>query len=382
MWKKTDEVQERERFIRDWLSGDWTMETLVGRYGISEKTGWKTVRRFAEEGKPGLRNRSRAPKKQAGQTTPDVEVAIVRVRQRFPKWGAVTIRAKLVLESGHNRWPALSTIGEVLKRHGLVTPRRRRTKTPPYSAPLAHAEEPNDVWCIDFKGWFLTRDGLRCEPLTVTDAHSRYLMVCRAMRGINGLEVRHWLTEAFKRYGLPKAIRSDNGTPFASRGLGGLSALSCWWIRLGITPERIAPGRPDQNGRHERFHKTLKEQCENLPAGNRTAQQRAFNRFQTIYNEERPHAALGGVYPASVYHRSPRRMPASLPDTAYSEGVELRRVRSNGDIKWRGELVFVSEALVGQTIALQQENSRYWTIFFGSLVLGTLDTSIPRVSRC
>ena len=380
MWKKTNEVQEREKLVRDWLTGDWTMPALSKRYGVSEKTGWKWVSRFNDEGWSGLEDRSRARKTQGARVAERMEQQIIQLRRRHPDWGAVTIRSKLIRLRRRNV-PAASTIGQVLKRNGLVTPRTKRSKTPPYTQPLAHAREPNDVWCIDFKGWFRTRDGRRCDPLTVTDARSRYLLLCRAVRDIEGSEVKAWLERAFAEYGLPKAIRSDNGTPFGSTGLCGLSELAVWLVRLGITPERIQPGRPDQNGRHERFHKTLKQACCNPPAGNRRAQQRAFNRFQHEYIFERPHSSLGGLYPADVYRGSPLVLPAKLPEIRHPDGAVVRRVRTTGDIKWRGHFVFVSKTLRGQTIALVPEDTRYWTLHFGSLILGTLDDAIPAVLK-
>lgn len=357
------------------------MPQLSRRYAVSPKTGWKWVKRFEEGGVSALNDRSRAPHKQAGTISARVVKKIVALRQRYPHWGPVTIRDKLCRESPHANWPAASTIGAILKREGLITPRGRRRKTPAYTQPLAHAKAPNDVWSIDFKGWFRTRDGLRCDPLTVTDAHSRYLLVCRAVSRTNGFEVKRWLEQAFAEHGLPRAIRSDNGAPFATSGLGGLSRLSVWLLRLGITHERIEPGHPEQNGRHERFHKTLNQACCDPPAGNRRAQQRAFNRFRHEYNYERPHRALGGLYPVDVYRNSPLALPEKLPEMRYPQDVAVRRVRSSGEIRWRGELVFISAALQGQTVALKRECSRYWTICYGALILGTLDDAIPAVLK-
>lgn len=302
-------------------------------------------------------------------------------RQRHPEWGPVTIRYKLQHTHAAEDVPAASTIGLILQRYELTTPRKRRSKAPPYTKPLAHAQQPNDVWCIDFKGWFRTRDGLRCDPLTLTDACSRYLLLCRAVRSTDGAEVRRWLDRAFEEYGLPAVIRSDNGPPFASVGLGGLSELAVWLVRHGVTPERIDPGRPDQNGRHERFHRTLASACCKQPAGNRTAQQRAFNQFQHMYNTERPHASLDGRCPADVYRRSPLVLPAKPPAIEHPAGALIRSVRSTGEIKWRGQLVFVSSALRGQTIGLLREDARYWTIYLGSLILGTLDDAMSAVLR-
>jgi transposase InsO family protein len=270
-------------------------------------------------------------------------------------------------------WPAASTIGEVLKRHNLVRPRKRRRRTPPYSEPFASAEHPNDVWCADFKGWFRTGDGVRCDPLTLSDARSRYLLRCQAMAATDFEAVRPAFEETFKEYGLPWAIRTDNGPPFASRALKGLSRLSLWWLRLGIVPERIEAGHPEQNGRHERMHLTLKTETACPPGVSRVAQQRRFNRFRRGFNEDRPHEALGMRTPASAYRPSRRTYPRRLPEWEYPLGMTTRQVSCDGEFRWHCGRIFLSHVLEGETIGLWPLDERHWQLWIGPLELGVLD---------
>ncbi|MGH7751338.1 MAG: integrase core domain-containing protein, partial [Gemmatimonadales bacterium] len=280
-------------------------------------------------------------------------------------------------------WPAASTRGAILDRHGLVVKRRPRRRTPPWSQPFQECRGPNDVWSADFKGWFRTKDGARCDPLTVSDAFSRTLLCCTAVARPDGAHVRPHFDRLFREYGLPLAIRTDNGAPFASVGAGGLSPLSAWWVKLGILPERIQPGHPEQNGRHERMHGTLKQETAAAPGGpaaNLRAQQARFESFRREYNTERPHQALGQVPPATLYAPSPRPYPAKVEDPPYPETAALRRVRSNGEIKWQGELVYVTEALVGELVALT-EGPHAWLVHFGPIALGALRPHMTRLDR-
>jgi hypothetical protein len=229
------------------------------------------------------------------------------------------------------------------------------------------------VWSIDFKGWFRTGDGNRIDPLTVQDAASRYLLVCNGLRQPKGLEVRRVLERAFREYGLPWAIRSDNGPPFASVGLGSLSQLAVWWVKLGIIPERIEPGHPEQNGRLERLHRTLKAETASPPQATWRGQQRNFDIFRQTYNQERPHEALGQQPPARHYHGSFRPYPHRVRAPEYEDGVTVRKVRTNGEIKWRGDKIYVSEALRGEPVGLVPQDDHFWTIRFGPLSIGLLD---------
>ncbi len=379
-WKETHVLDERVKFVAACEAGEESMAELCREAGISRKTGYKIWKRYQELGLDGLKDQSRAPRRQAQETSLEVVDRIIEMRRRWPTRGPRKLRAWL-LRHEPGPWPAASTIGDILKRHGLIKPRRRRRKATPSTRPLGHAQNANDLWCADFKGWFRTGDGRRCDPLTITDAFSRYLISCQVVSAQTSQEAFGVFRDAFRAYGLPRAIRTDNGVPFASTGLAGLSKLSVWWIRLGITPERIEPGKPQQNGRHERFHLTLKQEAAQPPRRNRRAQQAAFAYFAQDYNEERPHEALDNGVPAEFYERSPRPYPRRLPELNYPPGSTLRRVRSNGTIKWRGRTLFLSESLVRQTVALTQSHNDLWNIYFGPLQVAVLDNHTQEIIR-
>ena len=303
------------------------------------------------------------------------------VRGAHPSWGPKKLRAKLVEWAPEQGWPAPSTIGELLHREGLSHGRKRRRRATPSASPLRTAVTANDVWCIDFKGWFRTGDGARCDPLTVSDAYSRYLLCAQALERPDYAGCRAALEGVFRECWLPRAIRSDNGAPFASLGAGGLSRLSVWWVKLGITPERIAPGKPQQNGRHERMHKTLKAETASPPAADLQAQQRRFDCFRHEFNHERPHEALGQTPPQKHYVPSSRAYPARVEDPPYPADFELRRVRSNGEIKWQGELLFIGEALIGEVIGLRENQDGDGELYFGPVGLGIIDGATLKFSR-
>ena len=270
-------------------------------------------------------------------------------------------------------WPAPSTAGDVLDRAGLVRRRKRRRHAAPWSEPFAAAESPNDVWFIDLKGWFRTGDGTRIDPLTAQDAATRYLLVCDELQRPNRREAHSVLERTFREYGLPRVIRTDNGPPFGSVGLGSLSQLAIWWVKLGIVPERIEPGHPEQNGRLERLHRTLKAETASPPRATRRRQQRAFDTFRQTYNTERPHEALGQQPPDSQYHPSARSYPRRVTAPEYGVGVTVRQVRTNGQIKWKSDMIYLSEALRGEPVGLVPQDDRSWTIWFGPLSIGLLD---------
>jgi putative transposase len=372
-WRETCAMTERLRFIALFEEGNATMAALCREFGISGKTGYQMLARYAAEGEDGLRDRSHAAHHHPHAMSETVEDRIVALRARHPTWGARKLRARLKMDNPAVSWPVASTIGDVLHRHGLVIPRRRRIRTPADTSPFADCTGPNDIWCIDYKGWFRTNDGRRCDPLTISDAASRFLLRCQAVRRVDARCARPLLEATFREYGLPLAIRSDNGPPFASRSVGGLSRLSVWWIKLGIKPERIAPGRPSQNGRHERMHGTLQRDACQPAASNRREQQRRFDAFRRIYNEERPHEALGNVPPSTVYRPSPRPYPARPPGLVYPDHWQIRMVRQNGEMRWRGDHIFISEVLGGEPIALQESDSGNWLVHFGSVLLGSIN---------
>jgi transposase InsO family protein len=270
-------------------------------------------------------------------------------------------------------WPTRSTGCALLKARGLVRTRRRRdrTRTPP--APLAPITRPNEVWTTDFKGEFRTGDGVYCYPLTLRDGFSRYVLRCDALLTTRGAGVRRRFERAFAEFGLPERIRSDNGGPFAGTGLTRLSQLAVWWIRLGIQPERIALGHPEQNGSHEQFHRVLKAETTRPPAAHCKAQQQRFHRFRTEYNDERPHEALRDQPPASCYTPSPRLLPARVPPIEYPGHLEVRRVSSTGTISWRGRAVYLTEVLGGEDVAFDELDDGVWLVYFGAVRLARFD---------
>lgn len=366
-------MDQRKEFIDEWLKDERTFTDLCLRFGIARKTGYACVERFQEAGRAGLEARSRAPH-QSPQAIPEKTAALlIAERQKRPTWGARKLRLLLQREKPDVTWPAASSIGELLQREGLIPARAPRRKTPPYTQPLAHAEAPNQVWCADFKGWFYCGDGVRCDPFTITDAHSRFLLCCRATDKADGPHVRAVMEAVFRRHGMPEAMRTDNGSPFASRAPGGLSRLSMWWLQLGIRHERIEPGRPDQNGRHERMHRTLKQETASPPAANRGRQQQSFIAFERMYNGERPHEALHGQRPADVYTDSTRVFPARVPELVYPSGVHLRRISQQGSLKWRTQRTFLSEVLARQTVGLLETEEEFFEVYYGPLLIGWFD---------
>jgi putative transposase len=371
-WQESCAMDERVRFIVDRQSGTWTMTELCERYGISRRVGYKWLDRYRLEGAAGLVDRSHAPHVHGRTTAPNIVEAIIGLRRERPSWGPRKIVAKLEQRQPAVNWPSASTAGELLKRAGLVGGRRRRRRAPPRLGELTVPQYANHVWGIDHKGWVRLGDGSRLEPFTVTDGFSRYLIGVSATSSTRQAECRPLLERAFQEYGLPEVIRSDNGTPFASAGITGLTTMSVWWIKLGIRHERIDPGNPQQNGRHERFHFTLLEAMR-PPSPNRAAQAQRFAAFVRDYNEERPHEALGQRTPASAYQRSPRSMPAHLPEPDYPAKAAVRQVRSNGEIKWRGDSIYICTSLIGEAIGIVETEDGHWQVRFFDVPIGIID---------
>ena len=341
--------------------------------GISRKTGYKWLGRYREQGPEGLVERSRAPHRHGRSMAPELAEAIVALRRERPHWGPRKLRAVLMGERPEAVWPAASTMGDLLRAEGLVSSRRRRRRrVAAPGRPFRAVTAPNDVWCIDFKGWFRTRDGERCDPLTVSDAYSRFLLACVIVPPRTDT-VRVAVEQLFKRYGLPLAIRSDNGAPFAGTGAGGLSRLSVGWIKAGIALERIEPGQPQQNGRHERMHRTLKAETAKPPAASAGRQQVRFDRFRQDFNDDRPHEALGQQPPAAFYRPSLRPYPERLDEPWYDAWHAMRRVRTDGSIKWGGDLVFISETLKGEPVGIAETDSGDWIVRFADIDLGIID---------
>jgi transposase InsO family protein len=355
------------------------MTELAAQYGVSRKTGYKWVAAYEADGWTGLQDQSRRPHHSPHATDADVVEALLAVRRRHPRWGPKKL---LVVAQRRHRgmtWPARSTLAALLKRHGVVTPRpRRRAPSTVTGAALGVFTRPNEVWTVDYKGEFLTGDRCYCYPFTLRDAFSRYVLRCDALTTHTLAITRPRFERAFAEYGLPDRIRSDNGPPFGGPGLGRLSTLAAWWIRLGIVPERIDPGHPEQNGSHEQFHRVLKAETARPPAATAGAQQRRFTRFCAEYNHDRPHETLRQTVPAQHYRPSSRAMPRRLPPLEYPGHAEIRRVDQNGYVSWRTP-VFVSVALASQPVAFEEVDDGIWTVTFASMVLGRFDERQHRI---
>src|SRR6267378_1101660 len=349
-WKTSGVMEEKLRFVFEHERQERTMTELCERFEITRQTGYVWLRRYREAGAAGLGEQSRAAHRHPNQMPEEIEQQVLGLRQAHMRWGPRKLKHILQRDEPGRSWPAASTIGALLQREGLVVARRKRSRTAPYTEPLAHADGPNRVWCADFKGWFRTGDGERIDPLTISDAHSRYLLRCQAVAKTDTARVQAIFEAAFREYGMPEAIRTDNGAPFASSAVAGLSRLAVWWIKLGIVPERIAAGHPEQNGRHERMHRTLKEEVAQPPAGNRREHQRAMERFRQEYNQRRPHEALGMQTPAAVYEPSPRPYPARVPEPEYPSAMLVRSVHHQGQIRWKKHEIFLSEVLWGEQV--------------------------------
>lgn len=371
-WSVTSSMDQKTQFIADYLRRSLSISELCTQFGISRKTGYKWIDRYLHDGPQGLEDLSRAPYTSPHRTPPHVEAALIELRSHHPSWGAKKLLS--VLERRHRSWslPARSTTCEILKRHGMVAKRRQRRVIGHPGKPSSTIAAPNDVWCADFKGQFKTADGVYCFPLTVTDAHSRFLLGCQALCSTRVEEAKPVFTKLFGEYGLPTRIRTDNGVPFATNTLARLSQLSAWWVRLGVLPEFIEPGKPQQNGRHERMHRTLKAETTRPPANTRLAQQRKFDRFRQEFNFERPHEALDMQTPGSMYQPSIRPMPDRPLPFEYPDRFEVRYVSANGGIRWNRQFVNVSTTCVGEYVGLEEIDDGIWNVYFGPLKLGRL----------
>ena len=356
------------------------MADLCREFGISRKTGYKLKKRYEDEGKPGLFDQSRRPGRHPNRTPRDIGDRVVAQRKSHPTWGPKKIRASLIRHEPEVRWPAASTIGVILKDAGLVDGRKRRRRAwPTPASSRVEGGAPNELWAIDHKGDFLTKDGTRCYPLTATDHFSRFLLGCEALPNTGAVPAAKAMENIFREFGLPERIRSDNGTPFASTGLFGLTQLSVWFMRLGIKLERIEPGHPEQNGRHERMHLTLKQDVLRPPADNILQQQEAFDAFLPIFNDKRPHESLGMGVPSDVYKPSPRPLPKRLPTPSYPLHDMTKRVDTSGRIVFQGQVIYVGAALIGQSTGLRQLDDDTWLLSFLDFDLGYVDLTTRKV---
>lgn len=377
-WRETSRMDERLRFVQDAHRPGWAIAELCRRYGVSRKTGYKWLAVYGRCGAAGLADTSRRPHSCPHATPPTVVRLILQLQQRYT-WGARKVRRLLRARVPAAQVPTKTTIHRILERHGRVKPRRaprRRFHQGPPGTPM---DWPNAVWTADFKGQFRTGNGVYCYPLTVQDGASRFLLGCRGLLEPTIEASRPVFERLFRRYGLPERLRTDNGAPFASNALGRLSTLSVWWVELGIRPELIEPAHPEQNGRHERMHKTLKAATARPPQADLAAQQQRFDWFRHQYNTERPHEALGDETPASCYAPSPQPYRTTLPRVDYPGHFERRLVSRNGGIRWAHRWVNVSHLLAEREIGFEEIDDGLWNVYFGPVWLGRFHEAVGRI---
>jgi len=382
-WKEVKPMDQKLLFIADHLREVTTFSDLCDRFGISRKTGYKWVARYRELGLGGLQDQCRRPHDHPLTTPYTVRQMIKELRSSHPKDPPGPKKIQVLLERTHPDWeiPSKTTIYKILVEEGLIHSQKRRKRVPAGQWPFSAVRQPNDVWSADFKGQFKTQDRTWCYPLTVMDHQSRYLLECRNFQSTGLAQTKRAFEKLFREYGLPWRIRTDNGVPFASKSPGGLTQLSKWWVRLGIVPERIEPGKPQQNGRHERMHRTLKKGTAIPPAATAELQQEAFDVFRQRYNHERPHESLGQKLPASFYTPSARAMPDKLPELEYPGHFRIAQVHHNGIIHHQGHRVYVSGLLQHEHLGVEETDDGIWTVYFGFLKLGSFDMRTVKKPR-
>jgi len=371
-WNEVTLMKERMSLVLEVESEEASVAQLCREHGVSRKTAYKWLARFREEGVDGLRDRSRAPHSHPQAVDDGMRQVLVDVRRKHPTWGPRKVRAWVGKRHPQDTLPAASTVGDWFKTEGLVIARRKRARVPARPLPGNVPSAPNALWTADFKGQFRLGNGQYCYPLTIADYASRYVLCCQGVSAPRTELAAPLFDRLFREYGLPDAIRTDNGCPFCSVGAGGLSRLSIRWIKVGIRHEPIQPAHPEQNGAHERMHRTLKEEATRPPQATFRAQQNRFNHFLDVYNHERPHEALGMEVPAHFYHPSPRPYRRPPKDMAYPAGYLERRVRHNGEVKWVGQRVYLGQNLAGEIVGLKEADQDCWQIYFGPVLLGLL----------
>jgi len=377
-WKESGVVNERMHFVLRLEDGE-RMAELCREYEISRKTGYKIWARYKEEGPRALYDQTRRPDTSPNRIGADVEAAIVALRRKHPTWGPMKLRETLLRKEPDVLWPAKSSFARVLSRRGLAKGKPRRKYPRAHATELGEALLPNEIWCADFKGQFRLRNGKYCYPLTITDAHSRFLLACEGLESTQGAPAQLVFEETFRRFGLPKAIRTDNGPPFATKTLLSLSRLSVWWRHLGIRHERIEPGHPEQNGRHERMHLTLKREATRPSGANLLQQQERFDAFIREFNDERPHQALGNRHPAEVHRLSETKMPRELKPLEYPLHDIERSVYESGHVYLRKKQLYkITPALAGECVGLREVEDGRWLVTFADLDLGHLDEKTKR----
>ena len=371
-------MDQRLQFLSSYQREEMSVTDLCHEFGISRPTAYRWINRYKEVGPEGLLDLSRRPHS-CSHATPDAVVnAILSLRAKYPSWGARKLKARLEKIEPGVGWPAASTFGSILSRAGLTSPTKKKRRTTPYSEPFSEVTAPNQLWCMDFKGYFMTGDGTRCDPFTITDAHSRYLIRCQVVSRMDLSQVRAICEAAMREYGLPARIRTDNGAPFAGTGLLGLSKLSLGWMKMGIVHERIQPGRPQQNGRHERMHRTLKVDTASPPAATLRLQQKRFDRFRHVFNHVRPHEGLNNETPGSLYQPSTKMFPRAVAEYIYPNGFVTRRVNNSGDISWQKDRVFISEVFRFEELGLEEVEEDFYKVFFREVEIGEFDVEALR----
>ena len=380
-WEKVDPLQQRFLFIAEYTKGYFSIAELARRFGISRKTAYKWINRFEDSGRnpDALIERPRIPHNSPGRTSKRATQALLELRQKHPYWGPKKLLHLAKQMHPRWKWPAKSTVNLILKKNGYIETKRKRIKRHHPGRPLTVAQRPNHIVTADFKGQFKTLDGVYCYPLTIVDEFSRCILAIHALLSTHQQPVKTVFRQVFQTYGLPEMIRTDNGNPFASSSLGRLSYLSSWWIRLGIIPELIQPGCPQQNARHERMHKTLKKETVIPPKADLRKQQRRFDEFREEFNNVRPHEALGMMTPAEIYTPSQKRMPKRVTDVEYPPHYEVRKVSDNAGIRLHGKRVLVGRVLAGKSIGLEEIDIGIWDVYYGPIWLGRLNEETGKI---
>lgn len=378
-WKGVTIMDQRIRFISECLNNYFPFNELCNQFEISRKTGYKWLGRYKQFGPEGLKDQSRKPADCPHKTDSKIINVIKGIRQKHPHWGPKKLLVRL--EKRYPDWifPAISTTADILKREGLIIPCKRRLRRQHPGCPQTKAEEPNDIWTADYKGHFKMKNGEYCYPLTVCDMYSRYLLGCQAHKAISLEESKRYFTKLFKEYGLPKRIRTDNGVPFASSAIARLSTLSVWWLKLGIYPEQIEPGRPEQNGKHERMHRTLKKEATIPPEYNLSKQQKRLDRFQDEYNKIRPHEALQMKTPKEIYKLSSRKMPDKIKPYDYPTHYEVRRVSRNSAFRRNNRHINISSTLIHEYIGLEEIDNGIYNVYYRDFLVGRFFEEIHKV---
>jgi len=372
-WRNTQVTDQRKEFVEMFLDEMYSFTELCEEFCISRKTGYKWIVRFKQEGFEGLADRSKARYTQDSATGEEVIRMILSIRNKYCRWGPRKIHGYLINNYSNDVWPSPTTIAKILNKNGLVQKRKYRKRFPAKSDPLSHAKHPNDVWSIDFKGWFQTKDHVKCDPFTITDAHSRFILHCSKLSSSNGKHVWDTLCNAFTEFGLPKYIRHDNGPPFATCGAGRLSRLSVRLIKAGVIPEWIEPGKPYQNGRHERMHLTLKQEGVHSRELTLKEQQMKFKEFINYFNHDRPHESLGQKTPASVYQSSERKWTGAIKPPEYTEEYVVKRINHGGQLSLNGSEIFIGKTLADEYIGLKEDEDGDWLAYYGPVHLGVIN---------